>query len=460
MKEQLMEGNEKKIREKTAGFILKFAVLVWLSAFLINPWMGRLWQKDFINYKDVFEIYFLSALVIGLIFVITSSVILKSKREIWLNLGISIFIVSVIILLDRFILLFTGLPVWKYDPDLYFRQRPNVEKTWRYVGIGIVKNQNELFKTNRYGQHDDDFPLKKESNELRGVMLGDSIACGDGLGIEDTFPQMLEQELNNRDTKFKKHQIINTGVHGYWTYQERRVMEESLIFRPDFFALGFAMNDVEEAKIFDKNYGGPGFDPFRRVFQSRSRFLGYLLNETGFGRLMINYKSRKIWMEKVKENIDSIERTARRLPSDPEMEDQWRVTLTELDKMKLIADKQGIPLVILIFPVFEQLGRKDWQNTQKMLIAYAKKRDIDYLDFTPIFEEKILAGGLSLLDKCESDSLTLECRQLAEKYYEYYTDGMHFTPESNRLVAQKLFEYLEKKGLITVKDDKIRDRRR
>src|ERR1044072_3194763 len=103
---------------------------------------------------------------------------------------------------------------------------------------------NKLIRINSYGHHDDEFPIQKDKDEFRGIVLGDSIAMGHGVTYEETFANQLEVLLKASGSKYHSYQIINAGVQGYSTFQEYHVLERSLVFRPDFIAVEFCMNDV------------------------------------------------------------------------------------------------------------------------------------------------------------------------------------------------------------------------
>jgi hypothetical protein len=47
---------------------------------------------------------------------------------------------------------------------------------------------------------------------------------------------------------------------GYSSFQEYHLFLRSLIFDPDFLAVGFCMNDVTEPFVVNKTFGGTGID--------------------------------------------------------------------------------------------------------------------------------------------------------------------------------------------------------
>jgi len=466
MNDHIEKPAVKPLRKRVLEYLFMFGFIIINSALIINPWAGRFWRKEAVNYKDVMLIYFIFALIIGSIYIVLSLTLLVKKSKVLENLTISIFIITLIILADRVLLLFYGLPIWQHDPDIFFKQRPNQEKTWGYVIPVLDEWKNKLFTTNQYGYHDDNFTLDKPKDEFRGVMLGDSVVNGNGLTIRETIPSQLENILKERDKKYKTYQVINTGVQGYSTYQYGRTLEDSLKFKPDFAALGFVANDVIEPALFNYNFGGPGFDIFRQTIQSNNRFFGYLLNSTGFGRLIIKKKTNAdTWNKKVDENIKSLIYCSSHPPDDPVIKEAWEETFIELENIQKIVKEKNIPYLLMIFPARFQLSSEQNMFIQKTLIEYAQKNNIDYIDFTPYFEEAVLRGiSGELRDKCGNISKAEDLDQCVknldkEGLFEinleienqldrYYMDFLHYTPLGNEIISEGVFEYLEEKGLI------------
>jgi len=172
-------------------------------------------------------------------------------------LGLSLLFLSLaaIVLADRLLLVKFGLPLWKYDIELHYRHRPGIARTIHQRG-----KARGTYRINRYGHNDDEFPVAKPDGELRGVSIGDSVTMGYGRPYASTFAAQLEGLLQAQDGRHRSHQIINAGVHGYSSPQERRILEESLRFQPDFIAVGCCMNDVTEPFLIDERLGGVGLD--------------------------------------------------------------------------------------------------------------------------------------------------------------------------------------------------------
>ena len=171
------------------------------------------------------------------------------------------------LLLTLAILLLTGVgaEVWlrlqtppaELDPDSIFtydRRKVYALKrshTGRYLGQPVV--------TNSMGRRDGEIPEAKPAHTQRVLVLGDSVSFGHGVGVEDTWVQKLEGDLNPPGTS-SRIEVINTAAPGNTAYQELWDLERSLPLSPDVVVVQFALNDVVEPYRFLKRLGGSGLD--------------------------------------------------------------------------------------------------------------------------------------------------------------------------------------------------------
>ena len=177
---------------------------------------------------------------------------------------------------DRQLLALYGNPLWEYDSNRHYRHIPGARFEWgeQYGGKPI--------RINRHGHHDDDFPRRKPSGELRIFVVGDSVVMGHGVTEDEAFPNRLEDLLREGDGATPV-QVVNAGVQGYATYQYVDVVRGSEDFEPDGLLIGFCMNDVIDPLRVRKENGGTGFD-YHGILEEASWWRGYFINQTGFGR--------------------------------------------------------------------------------------------------------------------------------------------------------------------------------
>ena len=122
--------------------------------------------------------------------------------------------------------LFKGL--YQYDPDLGFRVRPYM-------------NGN-----NQFGFNDRDYPLEKNQNKFRLLVVSDSFNWAGGK--EGNYTALLEKKF---DSYFGKSQVevINVGYPGTHTGEQLAMLKKfGLQYNPNLVVLGFFVgNDFQDA---------------------------------------------------------------------------------------------------------------------------------------------------------------------------------------------------------------------
>ena len=110
-------------------------------------------------------------------------------------------------------------------------------KTSEYDGV---------LRTNGRGMVGPDVSDRKAPGEFRVVVLGDSYTVGGQVPYEQTFPAVLEQRL--RAAGHANVRVINAGVGGYTTFNERGLLARHLSWlQPDLVVVAaFLGNDVSE----------------------------------------------------------------------------------------------------------------------------------------------------------------------------------------------------------------------
>jgi lysophospholipase L1-like esterase len=417
-------------------------LLMIASGLLINPWVGALWKGVRLeDYRDVLTGYFFWSLALGAITVALGRLVTRSRR--FDGLTLLTLVLSGVILSDRLLLVRHGLDVWESDPVLGHRNRPGVVRTWHAVG-----RPHDHLRINRYGHHDDDFDLQKAPGEFRGLMLGDSVTLGWGVPYEETFSAHLEDLLAERDERFTGHQIINAGVSGYSTLEELEVLRRSMVFEPDFIAVGFCMNDLVMPFVVDTRYGGVG--SHRWVTEAGGPIADYLINETGFGQTIQRLRARRTTRERAKrEEIFNVRAVASQRRDSETYRPAWDLVLSSLEGIYDLAAEADVPVVLLIFPFDFQLLRPELREPQRILIEHAAAHGVVAIDFTEIFRD-LIYDDPDRMAALERDGRSPgEIKELLQpKIDEYFLDADHFTDRGHRVVAAALIEHLIESGTV------------
>lgn len=431
-------------RRLGGGIVVTFGVFAILSGLWLNPVIGRVLKGPLVvDFADVLKGYFWWSMIVGIALVMLGRRVARGKSRAD-GLAMLAIMVGGLILFDRFLLTRFGLPLWKYDAEIRYHHRPGVVRT--LVGAGRPEDHVVI---DRWGFHDTEFPLEKPSGEFRALMLGDSVTMGFGVTYKETFSAHLEELLDAGDAKFSTHQVINTGVHGYSTFQEKRVLERTLVFEPDVVFVGFCLNDVTEPFVVDEEYGGTGLD-YHGVSQTPNPIVGWLMNETGLGRLMQTLAARGKTLQAEKRlEVYNARAMAATSKTDPKMQEAWRIVLAQMGELYGVAKKNDIPVVLVIFPYTFQLADESLRAPQEILKAHAAEHGVPVIDTTDdfvaaVFDDPDLVDYLKKKGKTGDEVLAYH-RHLADKVF---FDEDHFTDAGHRIVAQKLYDWLAREGYV------------
>ncbi|MGK7920817.1 MAG: hypothetical protein AB4080_12515 [Trichodesmium sp.] len=138
---------------------------------------------------------------------------------------IPLFLVEIIMIIGE-PFFFKGL--YQYDPDLGFRVRPYI-------------NGN-----NQFGFNDRDYPLQKDSDKFRLLVVSDSFNWAGGK--EGNYTALLEKKFENFYGK-SQVEVINVGYPGTHTGEQLAMLKKyGLQYNPDLVVLGFFVgNDFRDA---------------------------------------------------------------------------------------------------------------------------------------------------------------------------------------------------------------------
>ena len=96
---------------------------------------------------------------------------------------------------------------------------------------------------NSKGYRDHEYAYKKDQDIFRIVTIGDSVAGGYGVDLEETFSKVLERKLNS-NAKDRKYEVIILARNGYSTSQELVLLEnEAFNYNPDLILWTYCLND-------------------------------------------------------------------------------------------------------------------------------------------------------------------------------------------------------------------------
>ena len=137
------------------------------------------------------------------------------------------------------------------DSLALFTHKPNIPiyKNW---GTAQQELTNKT-RTNNLGFREDNDIKDKQPNEFRVLVTGDSHTDGSVKNNEDTFINVLEQHLNNKQTK-TYYNCINGGT-AYYTFRNYLgFLKKYIYLKPDVYLINvFTGNDFRETILFEDN---------------------------------------------------------------------------------------------------------------------------------------------------------------------------------------------------------------
>ena len=266
------------------------------------------------------------------------------------------------------------------------------------VGHRLVPEQHSYTHsfpvvTNSFGLRDREFSAVPRPDVIRILCLGDSLTFGDGVAVEDTYPKQLEELLGQEGkTKFE---VINAGVPSYDTWQEVTYFEEwGVRLKPHTVVIGFYANDVvprpARVKAFlsgggtlsRQGLGGMFSDSAVYALKS-SRLLLVLRDRIGKVHNRFRPSSEFLQQQSLLEGTDN-----------DFVERGWQEVDASLKKMVLLKKEHGFDLLLVIFPMAEQLMR-DYPHAryQKRLQGIANAHGIPSIDLMDSFEREFNGFG-------------------------------------------------------------------
>jgi lysophospholipase L1-like esterase len=129
------------------------------------------------------------------------------------------------------------------DPSRELCTEPDSELLYRYVPGRCGFNAR--------GYRDGEHALAKPPGVFRFVVIGDSVAAGDGVEIGERFDRVLEARLHRSGIRAE---AVNLARTGYSTSQELIVLErEGFAYHPDLVIWSYVLNDPADPVYHNAN---------------------------------------------------------------------------------------------------------------------------------------------------------------------------------------------------------------
>jgi hypothetical protein len=279
-------------------------------------------------------------------------------------------------------------------------------------------------KISKQGLNDNYYSVKKSPGVYRIAVVGDSTSFGWKVGQDQSFPKVLESLLNSTG---RAYEVINFSVPGYNTSQELALIKYRVIkFEPDMIILVYCGNDR-----YMSNYFKPKKTPLNFLYNS-SCFARYALCQIDHRWPTFPIGMQQAWILFKKDFLGMYYYTHRLYPY-PGLEE------VEFEFNDPPKDPQRVPLQYRYM-----IGYSNYREHLQEIRDFLKSRSIVFIN----------AGGMDNEIRHINRSLGIEyvfdfgeipeCGNASQ--YLSKVDR-HFSVQGHQMIAQKLFEYINKKIL-------------
>lgn len=257
------------------------------------------------------------------------------------------------------------------DPIINYRFKPG---TTYYIG-------NVGYHFNRNGMRDRDIPVRKEKGIYRIVMLGDSVAEGYGVHLEDTVGKQLESLMNENNGG--KSEVVNIAMSGLNTFQEAHLFETiGIKYKPDLIIIAYILNDPDNGVYFKENTEEGKYTKINMFNIRVPIWIKNTLKKSALIFFIKNRVDRLMWRYDVKDSDDNFNS----IKSDffhkiHNNEEKWHNTLDGFSKISEKAKELHCDVIMVIFPIMYDFENYNWMNIHTKVRTAGDNHGFSVIDF-------------------------------------------------------------------------------
>jgi lysophospholipase L1-like esterase len=276
------------------------------------------------------------------------------------------------------------------NPPLYIADKE--------IGYLLAPNQNlrrfgNIFQINQYSMRSDPITPDRPNNTIRIFLVGDSVANGAWwTDRNETISALIQTSLTAKQGQ--KIEVLNASANSWCPRNQIAYLRRYGTFSAQIIILLINTDDLFGTAPTSLQVGRDRNYPNRKPVLALTELFKSILPETPIPELA-----------KVRD----------------EKGDRVGFNITAMKEIHAIAKQNQAKLIIAITPLLREVGEgrsRDYElKARQRLKKFVTEEDIPFIDFIPIFNTV-------------GDPKTL------------YRDGIHLTPEGNRLVAGTSIEFI------------------
>ncbi len=244
-------------------------------------------------------------------------------------------------------------PRWMAHPELQAILLPSQELEFGHDDPETGERRLPL-RINRYSQRGPDYPLAKPADELRIIVVGDSLTFGPGVLDHQAYPAVLRDLYESEPHNGKRPYVVNAGVNGWASWHYLRWAETQLEkFQPDVLVVGLYLgNDMVLSAGFRETIPVPFEDTLRSSAFYRllvQKYRTYLWRRVAAAR-------RGMPIEDLDEQLQQYMGLIESKLSPEEQRHLWeKNSIPHLVRIAEACRARGVELVVLVIPSYPML---------------------------------------------------------------------------------------------------------
>jgi hypothetical protein len=295
---------------------------------------------------------------------------------------------------------------WGKGRKVFSRERPD------FLLKDLVPSMNTVLggapcTSNSLGMRDREYDKLKPANTYRIVLLGASHDMGTGVKDDQTYENLVEDNLNSRvpDARYSRYEILNLSVAGDSILQRvLRLEQEGVEFQPDAAMLSVTAVDEQFIASHLRKALMRGIEPsaeYRDLVQSVIRRAG------------VNGKMPAVMIE-------------RRL--QPYVTELCRWSFQRFARQ---CAQRGVRPIVIYRPAPADFSGQESAARSKML-GMARSAGLEVVDLSPAFDSVTDRSSL-ILAKWDDHTTALGHRLLADKLYEALVPLLFASPSKQEI---------------------------